>query len=107
MGDDKTAIQGNFQTYLTDQKEGKEDLNTDYPGPDAVRFLQFHRIMEVGFGMASSGVIANQTDKIMVSYKRQGRTEAKESLIGMDQKEFKRSMYGPQWQDVDDSKKKK
>ncbi len=103
-----TRIAGNFQTFLTDQTEGKEDLNTDLPTGDNIRFIQFCRGMQVGLGMQCYKTIADQTDGIMVSNGRKGREESVASLIGMDRKEKTRFTFGPQWNDVDgDTKGKK
>lgn len=108
-----TKIQANLQSFLTEQPRGEEkdksrqDLNTDLPTGTSIRFMQFCRLMEVGFRLKSWGIIADQTAAIMVSNKRQGREEAVESLTGMDKKERERYRIGPSWDDKTDDKKGK
>ena len=108
-----TKIQANLQSFLTEQGRGddkdntRRDLNTDLPTGQSVRFMQFCRLMQSGFGLKAWGEIGDQAGAIMVSNKRQGREEAVESLVGMDKKEREKFRFGPEWSDKEDKDKKK
>lgn len=102
-----TKIAANFQSFLTDTLDGRQDLNTDLPTGDTIRFIQFCRGMARGFKMACYTDIANQSVAVMVSNQRKGRQEAVESLIGMDRKEKTRWTFGPQFTEMEEGKKGK
>ena len=107
-----TKIQANLQTFLTEQDNKdkdntRRDLNTDLPTGQSVRFFQFCRLMQHGFGLKAWGNVADQAAAIMVSNKRQGRQEAVEALTGMDKKERERYRMGPSWDDKEQDKGRK
>ncbi|KAF5042718.1 hypothetical protein DSECCO2_509620 [anaerobic digester metagenome] len=104
-----TKIQANLQSFLTEhdhteKDNSRRDLNTDLPTGQSVRFMQFCRLMQSGFQLKAWGEIGDQAGAIMVSNKRQGRTEAVDALTGMDKKERERYRMGPSWDDKSEDK---
>lgn len=105
--DDNAKIRAGLADFITDQEDGKRDLNTDLPTPDAIRYFQFGRIMQVGFDMKCWGAAIDQASAIMVSRDRKGRTEAVDMATGMDKSERDKYRSGQMWETVPDDDKKK